>query len=189
MGVLYLLKNNLINNYDYYIFTQDTFVLKNKYHFNIFKNNNIFAAAINVSDLPRQFVDDHLNYYITSQNILKKINLYDNLDKIKELCYCSCFVLHKTKIKSFYNYIKNIIITNKTESIMCEFLFTRILYELNNHNNFYIDGFSHSFNLDRDPKDYDRAAQHINNDIFSYFEKKIQGKANDTIDSFINLMS
>ena len=182
MGILYILKNNLLNNYDYYIFTQDNFVLKNKYNFNILKNNNIYAAAINVGNYPYEYNEEGLNIIIHSNNILKEINLFNNLDKVMEECFCHSFILHNSKIIIFYNYIKNIIIINRIKSISTEYYLPRMLYELNNHNNFYIDGFSHNFNINGDPRFYDLNAKQINDNIFSYFEKKLQHKREFTDD-------
>ena len=43
VGVNYILENNLLNKYDYYVFTQDTYILKNKYNFDILIDNDVFA--------------------------------------------------------------------------------------------------------------------------------------------------
>ena len=168
-GILYLLKNNLINKYDYYIFTQDNFILKNKYDFNILKNNKIYACPINEHDEKPFFYPNITEY---AYEILKKINLYDNLDKIT-FCWCNSFILHNSKIIDFYNYTKDIIIVNRFESECCERYLPRILYELNNHKNYNIDGFMNNIK-------YNLHSNHINTNIFSYFEKKIQGKTEKT---------
>ena len=92
-GIVYLIQNNLIDKYDYFIFTQDNFVLKNKYDFNIFKNNNIFAAGINGGYFPYPKDPTLVNVILhNTYNILKEINLFNNLDKIIEECFCVCFI-------------------------------------------------------------------------------------------------
>ncbi len=53
-------------------------------------------------------------------------------------------------------------------------ILARILYELNNHKNYNIDDFV--FNIKYNPNDKD-----ININIFSYFEKKLQGKTETTL--------
>jgi hypothetical protein len=170
-GIIYLIQNNLIDKYDYYIFTQDNFVLKNKYDFNIFKNNNIYACPINEHDEKPYFYSNITEY---AYEILKKINLYDNLDKIT-FCWCNSFILHKSKIINYYNYVKDIIIINRFQSECSERYLPRILYELNNHKNYNIDGFMN--NIKYNPND-----KYININIFSYFEKKLQGKNENTIE-------
>jgi hypothetical protein len=171
VGILYLLKNNLINNYDYHIFIQDTFVLKNKYDFNILKYNNIYACPINEHDEPPYYYPDITQY---AYNILKEIKLFDNLDKIT-FCWCHSFILHKTKLIDFYNYVKDIIIINRFQSECSERYLPRILYELNNHKNYNIDGFLNNIK-------YNSHDKYINSNIFSYFEKKLQSKTEKTIE-------
>lgn len=136
----------LINNYDYYIFTQDTFILK---------NNSIYACYINEHDEQSYFYYNITEYVY---KILKQINLFDHLDKIT-FCWCV----------DFYNYIKDINMINKFESECFEKYAARILYELNNHKNYNIDGF-------------------ININILSYFEKKYQNKTEQTIEILLEKM-
>ena len=176
IGIMYLLKNNLIDKYDYIIFSQDNFVLKNKYDFNILKYNNIYACPINEHNEPPYSFPRITTY---AYEILKQINLYDNLDKIT-VCWCHSFILHNSKVINFYNYIKNIIIINRFESECSERYLPRILYELNNHKNYNIDGFMYDIK-------YNVHSKYIDTDIFSFFEKKIQGKREDTIEKYINL--
>jgi hypothetical protein len=182
MGIMYLFKNNLINKYDYYIFTQDNFVLKNKYDFNIFKNNNIFAAGINAGVFPYEMDQRTIDMKQHAYDILATLNLNNNFDKVIEECFCHSIILHKTKIITFYNYIKNLVITTRVGSISGEFYLPRMLYELNNHNQNYIDGFEHNFNINGNPRFYDLNAKYINDEIFSYFEKKLQHKTEVTND-------
>jgi hypothetical protein len=173
IGIIYLLKNNLINKYDYFIFTQDNFVLKNKYDFNILKYNNIYACPINEHNEEPYTLNNITEY---SYDILKQINLFDNLDKIT-FCWCNSFILHKIKLIKFYNYIKDIIIINRFQSECFERYSARILYELNNHKNYNIDGFMNNVK-------YNYLDKYINYDNFSYFEKKIQSKTEQTIEKY-----
>ena len=174
IGIIYLFKNNLIDKYDYYVFIQDNFVLKNKYDFNILKKNYIYACPINEHYAPLgDYINNKRKY---SHEILKQINLYDNLNKIT-FCWCASFILHKSKIINFYNYTKDIIIVNRFESECSERYLPRILYELNNHKNYNIDGFMYDIK-------YNVHSKYIDTDIFSFFEKKIQGKSESTIENF-----
>lgn len=171
MGIIYLLKNNLIKNYDYYVFTQDNFILKNKYDFNILKYNHIYACPINEHDEAPYYYPNITEY---AYYILKEIKLFDNLDKIT-FCWCNSFILHKTKLIDFYNYTKDIIIINRFQSECSERYLPRILYELNNHKNYNIDGFLNDIK-------YNTQDKYINTNILSYFEKKLQNKTEKTIE-------
>ena len=131
VGISYLITNNLIDNYDYTIFSQDTFVLKNKYDFNELREKNITACSLTLGDL-----NNHggLMHVSESQIILKKINLLDSIEKIG-LCWCNSFILHNLKIKEFFDIIKDIIVTEKIESQYSERYLAAIFYYLNNNKN------------------------------------------------------
>jgi hypothetical protein len=127
VGLQYILDKNLSEKYSYYICTQDTFVLKNKYDFNYLTDNNIFACSI-----IKQDVDHDRSNQELFESILKEINMYDCLDKIA-FCCCNSFILHNSKIAQFVNITKNIVITDKRGSGCSERFLSRILYELNNN--------------------------------------------------------
>jgi hypothetical protein len=185
IGIMYLFKNNLINNYDYYVFTQDNFVLKNKYDFNILKNNNIFASALNYLNIYPPYEEENPWLISTTYDILNKLNINDSY-KIDKLCWCHSFVLHNSKIINFYNIVKDIIIEVRSFSVATEFYLPKILLILNNNKLFTIDGFAEWRNNIHQNIKYDIYSKYINTDIFSYFEKKFQGKTEETVENFIN---
>jgi hypothetical protein len=63
--------------------------------------------------------------------------------------------------------MKDIIIKTKYQMGMCERILPSIIYELNNHKTDNIDGYYYNYD---------------NNNIFSYFEKRIQDKTEHTLD-------
>lgn len=57
------------------------------------------------------------------------------------MCFGVSFVYNKTKIHELFNYIKNIVVTSQVEAQASERYMGRIIYELNNHSTFNIDGY------------------------------------------------
>jgi hypothetical protein len=131
--------NNKFYNFNYYIFSQDTLVLINKYDFNILINNNITACSM-VEFNEKEMPDLYESFKDYTKNILEQLELYNCMDKIT-FCWGSNFIIHTTKIEQLFNYIKNIVLTVKRDSEAAERYMARIIYELNNHRNFNIDGF------------------------------------------------
>lgn len=128
VGINYIISNNLLNDYDYYVFTQDNFIIKNKYDFDILDKNNTFAAALDI------FKVGDIEFYQNQivMNILKSINLEKRVEELT-LCWCNSFVLNKTKVIDYLNIIKDIVIVNRRESEASERYLSGILYYLNNH--------------------------------------------------------
>jgi hypothetical protein len=169
VGINYIINNNLLDDYNYYIFTQDNFILKNKFDFNILKENNTLACALNVSNKGKE------EYYNpVTLNILNKINLHNRIDELT-LCWCSSFILNKDKVIQFLDITKDIIIKERSESCCSERYLSGILYYLNNYIMTSIDGDIEIENLKYDywncnPKEYDF------NFKDRFFIKKIQHK-------------
>jgi hypothetical protein len=131
VGMKYLIDNNL-SDYDYYIFTQDTYILKNKYDFNILKNNNINATSIIGWDNDWEKMD-------VVQPILTRLGLFNRFNEVN-LCWCNSFVISNKVIFKLYEYINDIVITVRHQSEGSERYLGRILYELNDSKNYAIDG-------------------------------------------------
>jgi hypothetical protein len=141
-GIKWIIENNKVNDFNYYIFTQDTLVLTNKYDFNILNNNNILACSI-VEFNQNEMIDPKTgNVYLDPERreILEPLGLYNFLEQIT-LCWGCNFICSNTKLLPLFDYIKNIQLNNKRDSEASERYMARIIFELNNHRNFNIDGY------------------------------------------------
>lgn len=185
VGLKYVIENNLIHNYDYCVFTQDNFVIKNMFDFNLLKEKNINACSIN------SWINDRALEGIT-ESVLSNLGLYD--DKMDEtmLCWCVSFIISTKKTIIFYEYLKEIIIKDRVASQASERFLGRILYELNDHVNIDIDGNMEQCNgtciLERlSPQERPMGSQYMKYNCFdvdvindeipnSFFVKTIQGK-------------
>lgn len=167
-GINYILNNNILDKYEYYVFTQDNFIIKNKYDFNNLIINNVYACPIN------SWHQDGV-YKEISDAVLANIGLLDNLDKIT-FCWCNSFILHKSKIIPFLDFTKNIVITIRPQSEASERYLARILYELNEHKNFDIDGVLSELK-------YNCWDVDLNSNINNFFVKKLQQKNETTPDN------
>lgn len=133
VGLQHILNNNLTDNYEYYVFTQDTFIFKNRYDFNNLLQDNIWACPINSMPYDRSHV-------VHFKNVLTKLGLFDNIDKIS-FVWANSFVVHKSRIEQLLGYLEQIVCTAKTVSQGAERFLARIMYELNDHGkNVDIDG-------------------------------------------------
>jgi hypothetical protein len=132
VGLDYLIGQNVLINYDYIVLTQDTFILKNKVDFNVLHDNNVKSCPIN------SYIPDGMFEYI-SRDVLSSIGLYDNMDHIT-FCWCNSFIVSSDNAQKLYNYIKDINVTVRIESCASERYLARIIYELNDHKNYDIDG-------------------------------------------------
>jgi hypothetical protein len=180
VGLKYVIDNNLLNEYSYVVLTQDTFILKNKLDFNLLNEQNITAAPINSFTMDDIFKD-------IRDEILIKLGLFNNLDKIT-FCWCCSFIVSTTKIEQLLNYFKDIIITTRDESGAAERYLARILWELNDYKNNDIDGdmaalkYSWNGKINPSPK-YDCHNVNIYDEkITTYFVKKTQQKTERTND-------
>lgn len=132
VGINYVIKNGLLNSYDYYVLTQDNFIIKNKVDFNQLFLNDVMSCPIN-------------SYYQDGECktecdlVLNKLGINNNIDKVT-FCWCSSFITHKTKMLQLYDYLKEIIIKVRFESCASERYLARIIWELNNFKNNDIDG-------------------------------------------------
>lgn len=141
VGIRYLIDNDLVGKYDFYVFSQDTYVIKNKYDFSNLIEKNVTAAAfhavkyINSVTMKGQFP---LFMDPLSKNIIDRLDFNpENREKdiltIFRLCSCNSFVLHYSKIIDFLEIVKDVVITTRYESTCCERFLSPVLYRLNNN--------------------------------------------------------
>lgn len=184
VGIKYLIDNEILNNYDYVVCTQDNFVIKNKLDFNKLNSENVKSCPIN------SYYQDGDQQH-TSAEVLTKLGLYDNLDKIT-FCWCSSFIVHTQKIPQLYSYLKQIIITNRPQSCASERYLARILWELNDYKNNDIDGDIRELNpthyrnkgLNIPANTYDCWTVDLYANSGTFFVKKVQQKTENTTDKW-----
>lgn len=141
-GIKYILENNLNDNYDYFIFTQDSFIIHKKYDFNNLILNDIYACPLVGSD-QGFFSGDLYNcigYHVgdKDQNLIKDTIIQLGLrDVIPELTFClaNSFVLKNNKLNEFFSLTNHIKIENKVQSESSERFLAGVLYLLNNRKN------------------------------------------------------
>lgn len=182
-GIEYMETCELLDKYCFFVFTQDNFILKNKYDFDILLKNNIFACTINEHS---KVSNGKCGFFYSKdvQDMLTKVNNTENSQKIicvedVTFCWCISFVLHKSVVLQFYEYIKDIVVTDRLESEYGERYMAIILYKLNNYKNFSIDGDANTIDL----LGYDYMnVDPLNNNIKNFFVKKCQQKNEKTLD-------
>jgi len=180
-GITYALEHNILHNYEYIVCIQDTFVLKNKYDFNNLKLNNILACVINDNSLVSH---GKCEYYwcIETQNVIEKLNCNTDDDTklitpaIVEFCWCSSFILHKSKIDEYLNITSDIIITGRTESCKSERYLGAIMYKLNDYKNSSIEDSASCISLGYNCW----TVNIINDNLTNYFVKSVQQKTERT---------
>jgi hypothetical protein len=180
VGLNYLIEKNLLNKYDYLVFTQDTFILNKRLDF-----NDLFEKSITACPINSYFQDGFADHI--SHQILNKLGLLNNLDKIT-FCWCNSFIVSASKCKKLFDYLKQIKMTTRTESCASERYLARILYELNNFKNNDIDGDirylgKHWDNkINSNPKYDCQTVNPYDKNINSYFIKRTQHKTERTKD-------
>lgn len=175
IGINYILENNLFHLFDYYVCTQDTFILKNKFDFNILAAKCTTACPINLYHMP-------ITDYMEQPYVMEYIEKLDMVDYIGQfdICFCNSFILHKSRIHRFLLLTKDFVITTKEQHQATERYFGVILYHLNNGITESIDGYANDYNiLGYHPHTWNP----MERDTFRYFMKHTQFKGEHTIDS------
>ena len=125
----YIYEKSLV--YDYCICTQDTFVLLNKFDFQILRDNNVeacpLAHILSVDGVPEHY------------DVLKSIGLYIPNDSYGG-AWCTSWVCTSTALKKIYDYTHKIKVTTNWDSQVCERYMGKVLKHLNNNRDFSIEG-------------------------------------------------
>ncbi len=171
IGLKHIIENNLTQDYSYYIFTQDNFVLKNRYDFDKLIKSETYALPINSMHADGHAMDVCID-------VLNKIGLNDNWDKIN-FCWCNSFIIASKKIQQLYGYLKTIVQKRRHESEASERYLARILWELNERRHCgSIDGNC----IELPSKHYDCWRVNIYDNATTYFVKRVQQKNEHTVD-------
>jgi hypothetical protein len=170
VGIGYVIENNLLDEYDYYVCTQDNFIIKNKVDFDFMYESNIYACPINSFDQDGECRG-------VCDLVLNELNMNNNLDKVT-FCWCVSFIIHKSKLNSLYGMIKKIVIKVRSESCASERYLPRLLWELNDFKNNDIDGDIRTLGS----RHYDCWSVDPLMPATSFFVKKVQQKNEHTRD-------
>ena len=174
-GIKYILKTNIADNFNYFVFTQDTFILHNKYDFNNLLENEVTACPI-VTSCPGTFSQDlkdcmlhhrtHKNRYLI-KFVIMRLGLTDSIPELT-FCFANSFILEKSKLNKFIELTEYIKITNKVQSESSERFLAGVLYLLNNRKNTSIEK--------KIVNDFMNDILVGNSIYFEYFVKFIYGK-------------
>jgi len=165
-GAKYIIENNIQS--DYFVFTQDTYVIKNKFPFETLIEKNVLATPI-VSFENSEF------YKPLVQRVLKKLNTPEDFHT---LCWANSFVLHYSVLPEFLSITQDIVTKTKEDACDCERFLGAILYKLNSNKNYYLDG-----NGVSEIRPYDCwTVDLVNTPTSFYFMKKVTNKQEDVED-------
>jgi hypothetical protein len=162
-GVRHLSNKDLINKYEYFIFTQDTYILKNKYDFTKHKDKACpISAAVHGADLATLKYDKVQGFtkITPPHHVIKQV-------------WCSSFVLHSSKVLSFFEILKDIKVITRADSEDAERYISAVLYYLNDNKISDIDSDGRYSPWTDDP---------LRIEVDNYFMKKLQQKTENTKD-------
>jgi len=171
VGCRYLIENNLVDKHDYYVFTQDTMVIKNKYDFDELKKKNVKACTIFTY---RQDITEWKVHLRIFNQVLDNLELNNRINETT-FCWANSFIVGSEKIGQLYGYLQKIVMRTKDDSQTAERFLARILFELNEHKNYDIDG-------DIRQQKYDCHSVNIYDDCEHYFVKRIRNTNEQTRD-------
>jgi len=170
VGMKYILDNDLQNYYDYFMCTQDLYILKNKYDLSKLKDSNV-----NVAPIIGWSNDLEIMYIV--RPVLEHFNLFNRLDET-DICWCSSFVVSKEKILYLYEYLRQIVIVDREGSKASERYLGRLFLELNNGTKFSIDGSDNTYNVHG--YNYDCHSVNVYANVDKHFCKISQKKTEST---------
>lgn len=163
----YIIENKLDKKYDYFFYTQDNYIIKNKVSLEELMEKDIYACPITTKVADGECGD-------VVYNALAPIGLYNRLNEIT-FVPASSFLVHGSKIEQLYSYIKHIVATIRWHCAGGERYLARIIYELNNHKNNDLDG-------DVDSIGYNSWTIDLYAPTTTYFAKKVEQKHENTKD-------
>ena len=171
-GIRYLIQTNIYDNYSFVIFSQDTFVLKNKFDFQALTDKQTLAGVFVGSNCGQHF-DYGFDTHPTVQHFWNtlEMNKYYPFPH-RSFCWCCSFFLHSSKIAEFLNLTQHIVIKVRNDSCALERYLWMIMYRLNNNVLENIDGLLEEIHL----KYHCHNVDIINGTIESYFVKHTQQK-------------
>jgi hypothetical protein len=164
----YIIKNNL--SFDYYICTQDTFILVNKYDFNELVKNNVKAAAIS-----------HFYFHRSCGlhiNVLNQLGLYNPSEDFL-CCWSNSWVCNHDSLLQINKLLHEIKPITRYQSMETERYMGKILKLLNNNISYSIEKGIEGNNYDCHSIDPTSDSAKLTG---NYFIKRAQQKNENTIE-------
>jgi hypothetical protein len=172
IGARYVVDNGLVDQYSYFIFTQDNFVLKNFFDFDGLADKQTYALPINS-------MHPDGNYMDVCQRVLVPLGLFDNWSNIR-FCWCNSFAVASERMEQMYGYLKTIVQKTRGDSEGSERYLARLLWELNDRKDCGdIDGDCR----DLPQRHYNCWTVDVFGNVSSYFAKRVQQKNEYTKDA------
>ena len=164
----YLGKRNLLSSFTHFVFSQDNFIIKNKFDFDNLVKDGIEACPLVSS--PNDWEKKDVWF-----DILSRLNMLDDHCDFTELCWCNSFIVSSKVVKKLHSVLKDIKVLTRHESEASERYLGRVLYELNGYYLYSIDGHICSLAYNCHTVDPTQAIPH-------YFCKASQQKNENTRD-------
>ena len=136
-GIRFINDCGVLFKFDYFIFSQDTFVANNPYDFRLLKARNIQAASFNHLHEWCDMKDDPI-----VRRVLSKLDLFDLYDGYNfNLCWCNSFILSSFRVLDFFEIVKHEQIFGRyAGSVQSERYLAGILFFLNSYSYMSICG-------------------------------------------------
>ena len=166
-GIQYMIDNDLLMKYEYVVFSQDNFVLKNKLEFSGLLKYDVRACSFVTRPRHREHYDKE-----EVKTMFSKTGVSLDTPTV-DLCWCNSFILHRSNLIKFLEIVKDLVITVRLQSEYSERYLSAILYHLNNRcaSSLYTHVTYDCWTIDI-----------INTRVRHYFIKRLQQKNENTPD-------
>jgi len=125
-GIRYILKEGIDQDYEYFVFTQDNYIIKKRYEFEKHTHKACPIHSAHHIGYQAQWMGGEI-----AQHLLEKLDIGD--PRFLKQCWCSSFVLHKSKVEPFLDLLGFAKLTTRRDSEAGERYLSPVLYYLNDN--------------------------------------------------------